>query len=119
MKNLDYTYVAKSFYCIGSSLEKCYGCEYCRLLDNSSKQEYLVLPTQVNENFMNIPIAVNIFYGDPLLQIDETVKILHLLEKEEHKGPVIIITKGNFKNFPDIEVNLDLHIVFFTLERKR
>jgi len=118
MSKLDYTYVAKSFYCIGSSLKKCFGCEYCRLLDGKLEHEYLTLPTQVNENFRNIPVAVNIFYGDPLLQIDKTVEYLHLLEKEKHKGPVIIITKGNFKLFPDIEFDLDLHIAFSTFGSK-
>lgn len=108
------TYIAKSFYCIGSTLKKCYDCKYCRLLDGSPTLDYSTLPTQINENFRNIPVAVNIFYGDPLLQLDRTLELLHDLERVEHKGPVIIITKGNFKKFPDIPFNLDLHIAFST-----
>lgn len=109
---MDNTYVAKSFYCIGNSLKKCYDCKYCRLLDCNQELEYLTLPTEINENFRNIPVAVNIFYGDPLLQVDNTVKLLHRLEEAKHTGPVIIITKGNFKLFPDIPFDLDLHIAF-------
>ncbi len=104
---------AKSFNMIGDSLDYCYDCKYCRL--NSEKDEekhYSVLPSEVNDNFKNVPIAVNLFYGDPLLQVDNTVSYLKRLEKTGHKGPVIIITKGDFTKFPDVSFNLDLHIAF-------
>lgn len=104
---------AKSFNMIGDSLDHCYDCKYCRL--NGEKQEekhFSVLPEEINDNFKNVPIAVNLFYGDPLLQVDNTVRYLKELEKTGHKGPVIIVTKGDFTKFPDISFNLDLHVAF-------
>ena len=104
---------AKSFNMIGDSLNYCYDCAYCRL--NSEKKcekHFNVLPSMINDNFKNLPIAVNLFYGDPLLQIDNTIKYLKELEKQGHKGPVIIVTKGDFSKFPDIYFDLDLHIAF-------
>jgi len=104
---------AKSFYLLGNSLNFCYDCKYCRL--NGEKQEAMnceILPSELNPNFDKIPVAVNLFYGDPLLQIDNTVRYLRCLEKANHKGPVVIITKGDFSKFPDEKFNLDLHIAF-------
>ena len=106
---------AKSFYLLGDSLDYCYDCKYCRL--NGEKLEekhYSILPSEINEVFTNIPIAVNLFYGDPLLQIDNTINYLKRLESANHKGPVVIITKGDFTKFPDIPFNLDLHVAFST-----
>ncbi len=105
--------LAKSFYLLGDSLNCCYDCKYCRL--NGEKEEekhYHLYPTDINPALTNIPVAVNLFYGDPLLQIDNTVHILKELEKRNHKGPVILITKGDFSKFPDIPFNLDLHVAF-------
>lgn len=106
---------AKSFYLLGDSLNYCYDCKYCRL--NGEKLEekhYSILPSEINEVFTNIPVAVNLFYGDPLLQIDNTINYLKRLESDNHKGPVVIITKGDFTKFPDIPFNLDLHVAFST-----
>ena len=106
---------AKSFYLLGDSLNYCYDCKYCRL--NGEKLEekhYSILPSEINEVFTNIPVAVNLFYGDPLLQIDNTINYLKRLESVNHKGPVVIITKGDFTKFPDIPFNLDLHVAFST-----
>lgn len=36
------------------------------------------------------------------------------MEKVKHKGPVVIVTKGDFSKFPDINFDLDLHIAFST-----
>ena len=106
---------AKSFYMLGDSLKNCYNCSYCRLNgEKRDEKHYQLLPTDINENFNTIPVAVNLFYGDPLLQIDDTVKYLKLLEAANHKGPVVIVTKGDFSKFPDIPFNLDLHIAFST-----
>lgn len=113
LKITKLTTFAKSFYLIGNSLEYCYDCKYCRL--NGEKEEPMhceILPTQINPNFTNIPIAINLFYGDPFLQIENTVRYLKLLENAKHKGPIIIITKGDFSKFPDEKFNLDLHIAF-------
>ena len=106
---------AKSFYLLGDSLKFCYDCKYCRLNGEASfERHYCVLPSEINENFKSIPVAVNLFYGDPFLQIENTVRYLRLLESVGHKGPVIIVTKGDFSKFPDEKFNLDLHIAFST-----
>lgn len=106
---------AKSFYLLGDSLDYCFDCKYCRL--NGEKQEekhYSLIPSDINPYFTHIPVAINLFYGDPLLQIDNTIHYLRKLESAGHLGPVIIITKGDFTNFPDEKFNLDLHIAFST-----
>ncbi len=46
--------------------------------------------------FSDIPVAVNNFYGDPLIQWDNTVEKLMYLLSQEHTGIVSIITKGKF-----------------------
>ena len=106
-------YFAKSFLMLGDAKEHCYNCSYCRVkLDDL--QSYHMLPSEVNERFRQVPVAVNLFYCDPLLQVENTVNILHQLEKDGHKGPVVIVTKGDFSLFPDILFDLDLHIAFST-----
>lgn len=111
----DLALLAKSFYLLGDSLNYCYDCKYCRLNgEKCEEKHYNILPSEINPNFTNIPVAINLFYGDPLLQIENTIHYLKRLEKAKHKGPVIIITKGDFKKFPDIPFDLDLHIAFST-----
>lgn len=108
-------YITKSFWCMGQNLYGCYGCKYCRLLDGSTKGfNIMTRPTDVNPILTAIPVVVNIFYGDPLLQRDKTLEIIESLDEAEHQGPVIIITKGDFKRFPKIDSNLDLHFAFST-----
>ena len=115
MNNIEDVQVAKSFYLLGDSLDYCYDCKYCRLNGEKNIERHNnILPTEINPNFTNIPVAINLFYGDPLLQIDNTVKYLKKLEKSNHKGPIIIVTKGDYRLFPDIEFNLDIHIAFST-----
>ncbi|MBU0597751.1 hypothetical protein KKF61_02000, partial [Patescibacteria group bacterium] len=41
-----------------------------------------------------LPVAVNNFYGDPVIQWKNTIKKLESLEKSRHAGPVGIIMKG-------------------------
>ena len=102
-------YFGKSFMMIGNTLPKCYNCSYCRAND-SIRKSYSILPGEMNPAFKNIPVAVNIFFGDPMLQIDNTVEILEKLETNNHTGPVIIITKGDLRKFPtERKFNLDLH----------
>lgn len=111
----DIALFAKSFYLLGDSLKFCYDCKYCRL--NGEKCEdkhYHLMPSEINHNFTNIPVAVNLFYGDPLLQLDNTISLLRQLESVHHKGPVVIVTKGDFSKFPDIPFDLDLHVAFST-----
>lgn len=106
---------AKSFYMLGDSLNYCYNCSYCRLNgEKCEEKHYNLLPTDLNDSFSTIPVAVNLFYGDPLLQMDNTIKYLKSLEAAHHKGPVLIVTKGDFTKFPDIPFDLDLHIAFST-----
>lgn len=115
VKTTDIALFAKSFYLLGDSLDHCYDCKYCRLNgEKSEDKHYNMLPSEINPIFTNLPVAVNLFYGDPLLQIDNTVNYLRKLEEAEHKGPVIIVTKGDFSKFPDEHFNLDLHIAFST-----
>lgn len=107
--------IAKSFYMLGDSLNYCYDCAYCRLNNEKRLEKHFnILPTDINEVFTNIPVAVNLFYGDPLLQIKNTIEYLKKLENAKHKGPVVIVTKGDFTKFPDIKFDLDLHIAFST-----
>jgi len=72
------------------------------------------LPSEINPLFIDLPVAVNLFYGDPMLQIDSTISYLKRLEEVKHRGPVVIITKGSFSKFPDMEFDLDLHFAFST-----
>lgn len=111
--------IQKSFCMMGTSLKRCLGCKYCRLLDGSTKDlDIQTVPSRINPLFKKLPVAVNLFYGDPLLQIDSTVKILRKLERVKHKGPVIIITKGDFRKFPKIDFDLNLHFAFSTLGKE-
>ena len=115
MDKIKDIYISKSFVCLGDSLPSCFDCKYCRLIDEWDKNiSYTRLPHTVNEDFLNLPVVVNLFYGDPMLQVDNTVSYLKALEAVGHKGPVVVITKGDFRKFPDIPFNLDLHIAFST-----
>lgn len=115
MEILENVLLAKSFYMLGDTLDYCYDCKYCRLNgEKTEEKHFTVLPEDINPAFTNLPVAVNLFYGDPLLQIENTISYLRRLEEVHHKGPVIIITKGDFSKFPDIPFDLDLHIAFST-----
>lgn len=114
---LDNVYAEKSFFMLGQSLPYCYNCLYCRLTGEGqdiNQVKWETLPSEINPYFTQIPVAVNLFYGDPLIQMDNTIKYLHKLEKSGHTGPVVIITKGDFSKFPDIPFNLNLHVAFST-----
>lgn len=110
------TIFTKSFYMYGKSLKKCFNCDYCRLIGEKNKEVIsLNIPSDINPIFTNLPVAVNLFYGDPLLQIENTIEYLKKLEKAKHKAPVIVITKGDFSKFPIImDFDLDLHFAFST-----
>lgn len=115
VKTTDIALFAKSFYLLGDTLDFCYDCKYCRLNgEKCEEKHYSILPSEINPNFTKIPVAVNLFYGDPLLQIENTINYLRRLESTRHKGPVIIITKGDFSKFPDVQFDLDLHVAFST-----
>jgi hypothetical protein len=67
---LTNSYFTKSFYMLGQSLKGCFNCSYCRLTGKESA-DFSILPSEINEHFRKLPVAVNLFYGDPLLQIDK------------------------------------------------
>jgi hypothetical protein len=53
---------------MGDPLNYCYDCAYCCL--NAEKNVPVhnpILPSYINNNFVNLPVTVNLFYGDPLL----------------------------------------------------
>ena len=43
---------------------------------------------------LDFPVAINNFYGDPLIQWENTCKRLNILVEQKHIGPVGIITKS-------------------------
>ena len=107
-------YFSKSFYWLGESLDHCFGCQYCRAIPNK-KSSYSRLPSDVNPNFTNLPVVINLFYGDPLLQVDTTKRYLELLEEAKHKGPIIIITKGNLDALGEFSYDLNINIALSTI----
>lgn len=115
MKNSYYclyrdAYFTKSFYCLGKSISSCFNCSYCRARTNI-QYNFNTVPSSLNPLFTNLPVAINLFYGDPMLQIDKTHDLLQKLNDADHKGPVVIITKGNVKSFfkNNPHYDLDLH----------
>lgn len=57
------------------------------------------------EVLRQIPVAVNNFYGDPILQWENTLEKLDALKRSQHKGPIGIILKGrmNEKHIQDLK----------------
>lgn len=111
--------IEKSFYMLGDSMNHCFNCKYCRTTDTQyDKVSFSTIPTELNSNFNNIPIAINLFYGDPFLQVDNTYSHLCRLRDSRHKGPIVIITKGDISNIEWLRneefIDLDLHIAFST-----
>lgn len=69
-------FISKSFCCLGDSLNKCFDCSYCRLLDEKDKKiSFDKLPSSVNNVFKKLPVAVNLFYGDPPFTIRQHYKV--------------------------------------------
>lgn len=111
--------IQKSFYMLGSSMDKCYDCKYCRAKNTQiEKVNFSLLPSEINKNLSNVPIALNLYYGDPFLQRDITYNYLVKLKKSNHKGPIVIITKGDIKDIEwlkdDTFIDLNLHVAFST-----
>ena len=104
-----YIYTVKSFIVLGDSLKNCYNCDYCRADDNID-YSYHLLPSKVNKLFRNLPVAVNLFYGDPILQLDNTINFLENLNDDNHNGIVALITKGKLVNLPKFDINLHIGI---------
>jgi hypothetical protein len=118
MDLLNELYISKSFCWLGKSLDKCFDCKYCRAKPKQDNKEWSILPTRINPNFTNLPVVINLFYGDPLLQIENTKKYLNLLEEENHQAPVIIITKGDLRHLGELSYNLNLHIALSTIGKE-
>ena len=104
---------SKSFVMLGDSNKKCYNCSYCRAITDE-EIHYNIIPSEVNPLFTKLPVVINLFYGDPMLQTGNTLSYLYKLEKNKHEGPVVIITKGMLTNFPDKKIDLDLHFSIST-----
>lgn len=117
------TDIQKSFFMLGCSQDECFDCKYCRAKTSQiEKIETNILPTQINENLINVPIAINLYYGDPFLQTENTYNYLIQLKENNHKGPIVIITKGDISKVSwlkdDTFSNLDLHIAFSTFGKE-
>lgn len=93
----DY-YFLKSFYCMGREHEVCFDCAYCRARNKHNEKEYFTPPSAINPLFISIPVVINVFYGDPLMYLLDTIKCLSILKEAKHQGPVIIITKGDMSD---------------------
>lgn len=113
---IDELYISKSFCCLGKNTNVCLNCAFCRVSQNNTEFEYSCLPSNINPSFDKLPISINLFYGDPLIQREKTLDYLLRLEKVKHKGPVVIITKGDLESFYDLpnDLKLDLHLAFST-----
>jgi hypothetical protein len=108
-------HVQKSFVLLGRSLPKCLGCGYCRLGDGSTVgMSTCILPAEINPAFRSLPVAVNLFHGDPSLQVEHTRWMFRELETIDHRGPVVVIMKGYFRRFPREYYDLNLHFAFST-----
>ena len=109
---INNVHLYKSFYTLGNTLNRCFGCSYCRADGNIINVN--TLPSTINPLFRKIPVAVNLFYGDPMLQIDNTNSIIRRLEKDRHEGIVTVITKGDLSKFDRREYDVDLHVALST-----
>lgn len=114
MELIKNAYFLKSFYCLGKNYNECFDCAYCRARGKEDR-EFVKVPSEINPLFKDLPVAVNIFYGDPILYADDTVKYLKALEKAEHRGPVVIITKGYINTKSGLKIfdrdwKLNIHV---------
>ncbi len=65
----------------------------------------------LKERFSNLPVAINNYYGDPVIQWDDTMQKIERLAKDGHKGVVTILTRGYIskeraKRLSEIPLNL-------------
>lgn len=102
---------SKSGMILGKELNHCFKCAYCRANDGKLADYSKWLPSELNPAFTNIPVLVNLFYGDPTLQVDSTMSLLDRLEESGHRGHVVIITKGDMNAIRKVwhPYNLDIH----------
>lgn len=48
----------------------------------------------VYQLFSDMPVAINNYYGDPTVQWDNTIRKVQRLNRDQHQGPVAILTRG-------------------------
>lgn len=105
------TYEAlKTWWVMTHNTEKCYGCAYCILASRKdlgagdgasqvlsfSDIEIGEVPINVHSALNGIPVSINNYFGDPLVQWEDTVDKLQSLEEAGHSGPIGIISKSRF-----------------------
>ena len=78
------------------------------LKENNKKTSY--------EFLKKVPISINNYYGDPVIQWEDTLKKVKTLSDDLHEGPVSIITKGYItdkmaSNLKKISKNLNLVVL--------
>ena len=78
-EKLKELYLTKSFFSVGKSLNHCFNCKYCRANDSEFYDYTIVLPGEVNPLFKSLPVSVNLFYGDPMIQLDNSVRFHRIL----------------------------------------
>lgn len=49
---------------------------------------------ELKERFLNLPVSINNYYGDPVLQWDNTLQKIERLIKDGHKGVIAVLTRG-------------------------
>ena len=62
MKLFKDAYFSKSGMLVGKELEHCFNCAYCRAHNGQRFDFIKYLPTDLNPDFINIPVMVNLFY---------------------------------------------------------
>ena len=104
-------FFSKSGMLIGKELNHCFNCAYCRANNGQLLDFTKYMPAELNFEFANIPVLVNLFYGDPTLQVETTMEMLNRLEESGHKGHVVIVTKGDMGLIQKVwrSYNLDIH----------
>ena len=111
MNLLNDSYFLKSFYVLGKERTKCFNCSYCRARNNREDLlSFDKLPTEVNPHLVNIPVVINVLYGDPILYIESTLEYLERLQNARHRGPIVIISKGDLSVLDDKLRQYDLNI---------
>ena len=98
----------KSWWEYVHNTSRCFGCAYCILssrqdlkdenamsgIESFIDREIGEVPSKISEILSRIPVVINNYFGDPLLQWKDTLAKLESLEKAEHQGPIGIITKS-------------------------
>jgi len=74
------------------------------------------MKTTLKKAIKNIPVCINNYYGDPVIQWDNTINKLKKLADEKHEGIVSIITRGfindeKAKELAEITKNLKFLVI--------